>query len=163
MRKRVYAFLLIAAASTVLVVSAQTAGKSLTGTWRTEAPAHYLVEQTPEHPHGEPVPHEGMEIVARSASLEWTLTERPHGLITGTNQWVAYDEDGKKVFEGSEPLLGARDGDSSVLTEPHDEGGKTARIVFQITRESKNRIRGLAYSVSGPKLLAMRFVLVRKR
>ncbi len=162
MHTRTSIFFSLVTALVFHVFSAQAAEDGLTGTWRTEAPVSYLVEHTPEHPQGTPTPHEGMQILERSASLEWTLTQRPDGLITGTNNWIAYDEKGSKVFEGSEPLLGAYDGERGVLTEPSDESAKTAQIVFEITREGADKIRGIGYSVAGPKLLAMHFVLVRK-
>ena len=142
--------------------SAHAGEDSLTGTWRTEAPVTYLVEFTTEHPHGKLVPHEGVQILERSASLEWVLTQRPDGYIIGTNHWTAYDEKGKKVLEASEPLLGTYDGQRWMLIEPPDEKAKTAQIVFEVTREGPDKVRGIGYSVNGPKLLAMHFTLVRK-
>lgn len=144
-------------------VSAHAAEDGLSGTWATDGPVAYLVEHTPEHPQGKPVPHQGVQIVERSASLEWTLMQRPDGLITGTNDWIAFDENGKQVFEGIEPLLGAFDGRRGVLTEPSDDSVGTARIVFEISSEGRDRIRAIGYSVTGPKMLAMHFVLTRKR
>ena len=103
-----------------------------------------------------------MVILERSATLEWELTHRSDDLITGVNDWIAYDENGKQVFEGIEPLLGAWDGERGVLKEPADEKIKSAEIVFEFRLEGPDRMRVLGYSVSGPKMLAMHFVLVRE-
>jgi hypothetical protein len=65
-----------------------------------------LVEHTPEHPHGTLVPHKGMHLLERLISLEWTLIQQHDGLIYGTNNWISYDEKGKKALEGSEPFFG---------------------------------------------------------
>ena len=136
--------------------------KSLTGTWVTEKPVTYLVEYTEEHPQGETVANNGIQILERAATLEWTLEQRPDGLVIGTNDWSAFDASGNKVFEGMEALLGSFDGQTGMLSEPADEANKTAQINFEFKLKGQNKIQGFAYSIGGPKLLAMRFELVRK-
>ena len=135
----------------------------LSGIWQTESPVPYIVEHTAAHPQGEPVPHESLKILERSASLEWTLVQRGDGLITGTNRWIAYDETGRQVFEGTEPLLGVYDGQRAVLIEAPDEEAQTAQINFEVTFDGPDRLSGIGYSVGAPKLLVMRFVLKRKQ
>ncbi len=141
---------------------ATTDKKDLSGTWYTEAPVPYLVEYTPEHPQGKSISHSDIQLLERSATLKWTLTQRPDGLIVGTNDWIVYDEKGNKVFEGSEPLLGVYSSERTVLCEPEDKNAKTAQIIFEIKLVSQEKIQGIAYSVGGPKLMVMNFVLVRK-
>ncbi|TNE47010.1 MAG: hypothetical protein EP344_19870 [Bacteroidetes bacterium] len=136
--------------------------KNLTGTWVTEKPVTYLVEFTEEHPQGEIVANNGIQILERSAILEWTLEQRPDGLITGVNNWAAFDESGTKVFEGQEALLGFFDGQAGMLSEPADEAKQTAQINFEFKIKGQNKIQGFAYNVGSVKLLAMRFELVRK-
>lgn len=138
------------------------ANKNLTGTWVTEKPVTYLVEFTEEHPQGETVANNGIQILERTAILEWTLEQRPDGLITGVNSWAAFDESGTKVFEGQEALLGFFDGQAGMLSEPADEANKTAQINFEFKIKGQNKIQGFAYNVGSVKLLAMRFELVRK-
>lgn len=87
--------------------------------------------------------------------------EREDGLVTGTNQWVSYDKDGKELFRGTEPLLGAHDGMRLLLEEPPDEAIHTPQIVFDCILDGSNRIRGIGYEVGSKELMAMRFVLVR--
>lgn len=150
----------------LLFTGVQTAlaqgNQNLTGTWVTEAPVPYLVEYTEQHPQGETVEHESIQLLERSAMLEWTLEQRPDGLIVGTNNWSAHDENGAKVFEGTEALLGFFDGQSGMVSEPAGENKQTAQINFQFKRLGQNRIKGYAYSIGSPKLLAMSFELVRK-
>ena len=57
---------------------------SVSGTWKTEASASYVIERSAHKPQGKAVPHDHIELVERSASVEWQLVERPDGLITGT-------------------------------------------------------------------------------
>jgi hypothetical protein len=45
-----------------------------------------------------------------------------------------------------------------MLTESSDG---SAQVVFNFTYEGPNKISGIGYTVAGPKLLAMRFVLVK--
>lgn len=136
--------------------------KNLTGTWVTEKPAVYLVEYTEAHPQGAVVANNGIQILERAATLEWILEQRPDGLITGVNNWAAFDESGNKVFEGAEALLGFFDGQAGMLSEPADEANQTAQINFEFKLKGQNRIQGFAYNVGSVKLLAMRFELVRK-
>ena len=144
-------------------VSTSADQQDLSGIWVTESPVPYIVEHTPEHPHGKSVPHESLKILERSASMEWSLTQREDGLISGTNRWVAYGEDGQQVYEGIEPMVGVFDGQRAVLIEPPDEEAKTAQINFEATFEGPDRISGIGYSVGPPKLIAIRFAMVRKR
>ncbi|MCB9053605.1 MAG: hypothetical protein H6556_29755 [Lewinellaceae bacterium] len=136
--------------------------KSLSGTWVTEKPVVYLVEYTEVHPQGETIANNGIQILERTATLEWTLEQRPDGLITGVNNWAAFDESGTKVFEGQEALLGFFDGQAGMLSEPADEADQTAQINFEFELKGQNKIKGFAYNVGSVKLLAMRFELVRK-
>lgn len=136
--------------------------KSLSGTWVTKKPVTYLVEFTKEHPQGETVANNGIQILERTATLEWTLDQRPDGLVTGVNKWAAFDESGTKVFEGQEALLGFFDGKEGMLSEPADEANQTAQINFEFELKGQNKIKGYAYNVGSVKLLAMRFELVRK-
>jgi hypothetical protein len=136
--------------------------KSLTGTWVTEKPVTYLVEFTEEHPQGEAVANNGIQILERTATLEWTLEQRPDGLVTGTNNWAAFDASGNQVFEGQEVLLGFFDGQTGMLSEPADEASQTAQINFEFELKGQNKIQGFAYSIGSPKVMAMRFELVRQ-
>ncbi|MEZ5038693.1 MAG: hypothetical protein R2828_02330 [Saprospiraceae bacterium] len=136
--------------------------KSLSGTWVTEKPVVYLVEHTEVHPQGETVANNGIQILERTATLEWTLEQRPDGLVTGVNNWAVFDESGTKVFEGQEALLGFFDGKAGMLSEPADEANQTAQINFKFELKGQNKIQGYAYNVGSVKLLAMRFELVRK-
>lgn len=144
-------------------VSAQSQAADLTGTWHSEGQIPYLVESTETHPQGVPVEHEQLEILSRSATLQWELTELPNGLVKGTNHWIAYGEGGVQAFDGFEGLLGAVDGDHVILSEPEDEANATGRLVFDLYRDGNDRLHGIGYSATPPKLVAMRVVLVRDR
>ena len=136
--------------------------KDLTGTWVTEGPVTYLVEYTDTHPQGETVANNGFQVLERSATLQWTLEQRPDGLITGTNSWAAYDAAGNQLFDGQEGLLGVFDGQAGMLSEPADEVNQTAQINFEFQIRGRDKIEGYAYSIGGPKVMAMRFELVRQ-
>ncbi len=135
----------------------------VTGTWRTEGPVPYLVEPSAGRPHGTPVGHEQIELVERTAQLEFELIERPDGIVHGMNRWVVYDERGGELHRGEEPLLGARDGGRTLLVEPEDEAGETAQLVFELSSAGGHRLRGIGYDVGAVRLIAMRFELVRVR
>ncbi len=136
--------------------------KRLSGTWVTVKPVTYLVEFTEAHPQGKVVASNGIQILERTATMEWTLEQRPDGLVTGTINWAAFDQSGNKVFEGKEALLGFFDGQSGMLSEPADEANQSAQVNFEFKFKGQNKIQGFAYSVGDVKLLAMRFELVRK-
>ena len=144
---------------TTVFSNAQT---DLSGTWITENPAPYLVEYSDLHPQGEKVPHPQISILERSATMVWDLEQRKDGLISGTNKWVASDMNGEKLFEGSEPLLGVVMADQVKLSEPADESIGTAQLIFDVVIQNENLLSGVAYSVGGEKLVAMKFRLVRR-
>ena len=158
-KRALVVFLMVLVAHTALANDGQ---KDLNGTWQTESPVPYIVEHTSNHPHGKPVPHESLNVLERSASMEWSLVQRSDGLISGVNRWVAYDERGKKVYEGAEALMGVYDGQRVVLMEAPDDVAGTAQIKFEAAFDGPDRIIGIGYSVGASKLLAMRYVLVRK-
>lgn len=166
MRYHVLSSVLSLAFALIFFLGTQSAfaqrNKDLTGTWVTEKPVVYLVEHTEEHPEGAAVANDGIRILERSATLEWTLKQRPDGLVTGTNTWAAFNESGNKVFEGTESLLGFFDGQDGMLSEPADEANQTAQINFEFEIKGQNKIEGFAYNTGSIKLLAMRFELVRK-
>lgn len=166
MKNKLLSFVLSGAYVLVFLLCAQSASaqgnRNLSGTWVTEAPVTYLVESTAEHPQGETVANNGIQILERAANLEWNLVQRPDGLVTGTNNWAAFDKSGNKVFEGREALLGFFDGQAGMLSEPADEANQTAQINFEFKLKGQNKIEGFAYNVGSVKLLAMRFELVRK-
>lgn len=135
---------------------------SISGTWKTEAPAPYVIERSVHKPQGTAVPHDHIELVERSASVEWQLVERPDGLITGTTHWVSHGPDGRELFRGSEPLLGARDRGRLILEEAADSKTHTPQMVFHCTFEGPERIRVIGYEVGPKDLMVMRFVLVRE-
>lgn len=137
--------------------------KDLTGIWYTEVPVPYLVEYTTEHPNGKSVSHKDIVLLERSATIQWDLTQRPDGLIIGTNHWIAYDQTGEKIYEGNEPLLGVYDGSRrAVLNEPVDKSSNTTQVTFEVTFKTQNKINVIGYGVGGHKILAIRFELVRK-
>ncbi|WP_299011687.1 hypothetical protein [uncultured Shewanella sp.] len=80
------------------------------------------------------------------------------GLITGTNNWISYDENNKKVIEGNEFLIGSYQAPRIILTEFADN---SAHVTFDITFKN-NQLIGIAYSQTGPKMLAFPFKLIRK-
>ncbi|MCL1127288.1 hypothetical protein [Shewanella surugensis] len=131
---------------------------NLTGTWYTATPTPYLVEHTTEHPYGMPLLHQGKKLLKRTLSLQWQLNQDAHGLITGTNHWISYDKNNKKVIEGNESLIGAYKHNHVILTESADD---SAHVIFDITHDA-NKIMGIGYSVSGPKMIAFPFELIRK-
>ena len=141
-------------------ITAQT-NKDMTGVWMTPSPVIYVVEHTVQHPHGKEVEHDFLEILERSATMKWTLTQRPDGLIVGTNDWIAYDEKGTKQMEGREGLLGFVDGKAGLLSEAADDKKESAQINFKFKRIGKNKIQGFGYSTSSNKLIALRFELIR--
>jgi len=135
----------------------------LTGVWRTTSPVPYLVEHSLDRPEGKTVEHEGYEILERFATIEWTLKERPGNLIMGTNRWVAYDEKGKKVFQGSEPLIGARDGERIKMVEEADNTARNPRLIFSCLVDGPDRIRCLGHGEGADKMMAISMTLVRSR
>lgn len=162
MTRRSSILLALLGASLASSAFAQVGTESMSGVWRTTKPVHYLVENTVEDHKGAKLEHDKLNIVARSATMEWELTEYPHGLITGINHWIAYDSDGEHAFKSSEALLGAHDGSRVVLSEDHHGVDESARMVFEFERAGEHTIHGIGYSVSGSKMVAMRFVLTRK-
>jgi|GEM_PF-3832221 len=162
MTRRSSILLALLGASLASSAFAQDGTESMTGVWHTSKPVHYLVENTVEDHQGAKIEHEKLNIVARSATMEWELTEYPHGLITGVNHWIAYNSDGDHAFKSSEALLGAHDGNRVILSEQHNGVEESARMVFEFERAGEDTIHGIGYSVSGPRMVAMRFVLTRK-
>lgn len=133
----------------------------LTGVWRTTSPVPYLVEHSPDRPEGKTVKHEGHEILERSTSIEWTLKERPGNLIMGTNRWVVYDEMGEKVFQGSEPLIGAWDGERLTMVEEVDKTGQHPQIIFSCLVKGINTMSCLGHSEGAVKMMVISMTLVR--
>lgn len=82
-------------------------------------------------------------------------------LIMGTNRWVAYDETGEKVFQGSEPLIGARDGERFELLEEADKAARTPRLKFSCLVAGHNKIRCLGHGEGADKMMAISMTLVR--
>lgn len=166
MRNKLLSFVLSGASVLVFLLCTQSVSaqgnRSLTGTWVTETPVTYLVESTTAHPQGEVVANNGIQILERSASMEWTLNQRADGLVTGANKWAAFDESGNQVFEGEEALLGFFDGQAGMLSEPADEVNQTGQLNFEFKLIGRNKIQGFAYSIGNAKLIAMRFELVRQ-
>jgi len=145
------------------VSPAHTAGpESVSGTWKTAAPAAYIIEHSVHKPQGTSVEHDHIELLERSASVEWLLDERPDGLVTGTTHWVAYGPDGSRLFEGTEPLLGVRDLGRLVIEEAADEVTHTPQMVFHCAFDGPDRIRVIGHEVGTKDLMAMRFVLLRE-
>ena len=134
----------------------------VSGTWKTDAPAPYIIEHSEHKPHGTSVPHDHIELLERAASVEWQLEERPDGLITGTTHWVSYGPNGEELFRGTEPLLGARDFGRLIIEEAADDKTHTPQMVFHCTFEGSDRIRVIGYVVGSKDLMAMRFVLLRE-
>ena len=132
----------------------------ISGTWETETPVPYIVETTIQAPQGRPIPHEHIQLIERSATLKWTLVQRRDGLIIGTNSWVSHDENGQEVFRGTEPLLGTYDGRRLILVEPGDEG---PQLRFELIPVGSERLHGVGHGIGANQLIAMRFVLIRKR
>ena len=135
--------------------------ESVSGTWKTESPAAYIIEHSVHKPQGTSVEHDHIELLERTASIEWQLDERPHGLVTGTTHWVAYGPDGKELFRGTEPLLGVHDFARLVVEEAADEATHTPQMVFHCAFDGPDRIRVIGYEVGAKDLMAMRFVLHR--
>lgn len=130
----------------------------LSGDWETQSPVPYITEFTPEKHHGKPIAHEDARLLERSASLSWSLVQRPDGLVTGTNSWEVHDENGQVVFSDTEPMLGTWDGKRLVLVEPEDEG---PQLRFELTLDGANRLVGVAHGIGSNRLLAMRLELIR--
>ena len=143
-------------------LSNATGPESVSGTWRTEAPAAYIIEHSVHKPQGDPVEHDHIELRERSASIEWHLDERSDGLVTGTTNWIAYGPDGEKLFEGTEPLLGARDLGRLVIEEAVDDETNTPQMVFHCAFDGPDQIRVIGHEVGTKDLIAMRFVLRRE-
>ena len=135
---------------------------SVSGTWKTEVPASYVIERSARKPQGKAVPHDHVELVERRASVEWQLVERPDGLITGTTHWISYGQDGEEFFRGTEPLLGARDRGRLVIEESFDEEAPSPQMVFHCAFDGPGRIRVIGYNGSTKDMMVMRFVLVRE-
>ena len=157
--------LLVSTASMTLGCASlsRTAGPdSVSGTWKTVAPASYIIEHAEHKPQGKPVEHDHIELLERTASIEWQLEERSDGLITGTTHWVAYGPDGKELFRGTEPLLGVRDFERLVIEEAADDTTHTPQMVFHCAFNGPDQIRVIGYEVGAKDLMAMRFVLHRE-
>ncbi len=135
--------------------------ESVSGTWKSESPAAYIIEHSVHKPQGTSVEHDHIELLERTASIEWQLDERPDGLVTGTTHWVAYGPDGKELFRGTEPLLGVHDFARLVIEEAADEATHTPQMVFHCAFDGPDRIRVIGYEVGAKDLMAMRFVLHR--
>ena len=74
---------------------------SISGTWKTEAPAPYVIEHSVHKPQGTAVPHDHIEL----------LVERPDGLITGTAHWGSHGPDGHALRARSRVASQARASD----------------------------------------------------
>ncbi|MDB2577350.1 hypothetical protein N9Z54_09170 [Planctomycetota bacterium] len=105
--------------------------------------------------------HDQLELLERTASVKWLLNERPNGLVTGTNEWVAFGPDGETLFSGTEPLLGVHDLERLVLEEAADEKTDTPQMVFHCAFDGPDRIRVIGYELGTNDLVAFRFVLLR--
>ena len=140
----------------------QQGPSSVSGVWKTRAPAPYIVEHTVHRPQGKAIELDDIELLERKASIEWRLEERPDGLVTGTNQWISYDSNDEEIARALEPLLGVRDGARLVLEEPADETIHTPQLVFHCTFEGPDQIRVIGYEVGSKDLMAMRLVLHRQ-
>ncbi|MDB4559421.1 hypothetical protein N9293_00835 [Planctomycetota bacterium] len=134
---------------------------SVSGTWKTETPASYIIEHSERRPQGTSVEHDQLELLERTASVKWLLNERPNGLVTGTNEWVAFGPDGETLFSGTEPLLGVHDLERLVLEEAADEKTDTPQMVFHCAFDGPDRIRVIGYELGTNDLVAFRFVLLR--
>jgi len=135
--------------------------ESISGTWKTEAPAPYIVEHSVHRPQGTAVEHDHIELLERTVSIEWQLDERPDGLVTGTTHWVAYGPDDNELYRGSEPLLGVRDYARLVIEEAADDETHTPQMVFHCVFDGPDQIRVIGYEVGAKDLMAMRFALHR--
>ena len=135
---------------------------SLTGLWRTAGPSAYLVVPSDERPQGKKVDHDDLDLVERHVQLEFQLTERPNGVLVGKNTWTAYDDDGKRLFGGDEPMLGGRDRDRAVLVETVDKENGTVQVVFELAADGPNKLVGIGYQTGSSELIAIKFELVRQ-
>ena len=143
-------------------ISVESVPENVTGTWKTQSPAPYIIEHSVHKPQGSAVDHDHIELLERTVSVEWTLEERPDGLVVGTNRWVSFGPDGTEVGRATEPLLGVRDRDRLILEEPADEATGTPQLVFDCTFDGPNQIRVIGYEVGSKELMAMRLVLRRE-
>lgn len=134
---------------------------SVSGTWKTEASASSVIERSAHKPQGKAVSNDHIELVERSASVEWRLVERPDGLITGTTHWVSYGPDGEDLFRGTEPLVGVRDRGRLVNEEAADEEAQTPQMVFHCAFDGPCRIRVIGYELGSKDRMVM-LVLVRE-
>ena len=141
----------------------RTAGPAnVTGTWKTTAPAPYIIEHLPHKPQGKAVEHDHIELLERTVNIEWQLVERPDGLITGTTHWTSYGPDGKELFSGTEPLLGVHDFERLIIEEAADDAAQTPQLVFQCVFDGPDRVRVIGHEVGTKDLMVMRFVLQRQ-
>lgn len=135
--------------------------KDLSGTWRTESVVPYLTEHTLEKPEGNPVPHEGIRLLKRWTTLEWNLNQQDDGLLTGTNNWVVYNEENEVLYKGFEPLIGAVDGKRIVVIEALDIEHQTPQVIFECFAEGPDRLRCIGYDVGSIRQFIIRFDLIR--
>ncbi|WP_299494739.1 hypothetical protein [uncultured Shewanella sp.] len=135
----------------------QAIDNNITGIWVTKTAIPYLVEHTKEHPFGAPVTHDKHKLLKRLLTLKWQLKQDKDGLITGTNQWISYDENNQKVIEGSESFIGAYQQGHIILTEFADN---SAHVTFDMNLQ-ENQLIGIAYNFTGPKMIAFPFTLIR--
>ncbi|WP_299011689.1 hypothetical protein [uncultured Shewanella sp.] len=138
----------------------QAAEEDVTGTWYTTKKFSYLVDKTETQPFAAPNTREPIPFHERYMTVEWKLTQRPDGIITGTSKWTSYDSNQKKLMNGSDILLGGINHNHIILSETSDIH---AQLVFDFQLDNANKMSGIGYNIIGPKEVAMRFELIRKK
>lgn len=132
----------------------------VTGTWYTAKKFSYLVDKTENQPFAAPNVREKIPFHERYMTVEWILTQRPDGIITGTSKWTSYDSSQQKLMDGTDILLGGISHNHILLSETSDT---QAQLIFDFQLDGTNKMSGIGYNIIGPKEVAMRFELIRKK
>lgn len=145
----------------VLVVPLSHAAVSdVTGTWYTAKKFSYLVDKSENLPFAAPNTNKKSPFHERYMTVEWQIVQRPDGLITGTSKWTSYDENKKKLRDGTDILLGAISHNHIILTETSDIN---TQFIFDFQLDDTNKMSGMGYNIIGPREVAMRFELIKKQ
>lgn len=129
----------------------------VTGTWQTPSKVPYIIEYTPERPEGESITLNGTQFLERKVTIKWKLTQKANGLVTGSNEWVVYSENGTLIDKGTESVVGVVNGNKVALIE----GKKTdaPQVHFDCIANGQKKLSCFGFDVGGNRPFAIHFTV----
>lgn len=124
-------------------------GRTLSGVWETVTPSVFIEQTTVS------------ESTKSATFMRWTLEEDRAGLVSGRNDYTAYDEDGEITSVGTQAMAGARMGSRFALSEADVEAPAVTDFTFQCRFWGHRKIVCLGTSTAVLPPIALKAVLKR--